>query len=158
MNTTPRLQRSRSDTMIAGVSAGIANYLGIDPVLSRLVFVLLLFSGPGLFVYLLLWLIMPQEPANQAPGQVFVAAGTPTERLKVYPMTGQNPDPEQEIPIQNLGEKRAQATPAGRNSVLGWILLGLGGFLVLQMIWPGFGAVLFPALLIGAGVYLLRRA
>ena len=162
MNGSNRLMRSRGDKMIAGVAGGIARYLNTDPVLVRLVFVLLAFSGPGLLIYPLLALVMPKEPAAPAPaagepGQVFVAEGTKTQRLRLDPMTSGPNDP-QEIPINNIGQAAdRQASAASRNQLLGYVLLGLGGFLVLQMIVPGVGHLLFPALLIGAGVYLLRR-
>jgi phage shock protein C len=158
MNMTPRLQRSRTDTMIAGVASGVAQYLGVDPVVVRLLFVLLTLSGPGLLIYLLLWLVMPREPAApQAPGQVFVATGE-TQRLRIDPSTGMSGDPEQEIPVNNLGARPAPAAGGAQgNRVLGYLLLGLGAFIALQMIWPGFAGLLFPAALIAAGVWLLRR-
>ena len=57
-----RLTRSTNDRMVAGVAAGLAEYLEIDPVLIRLAFVLLTFAGgPGLLAYLILWLIVPEE-------------------------------------------------------------------------------------------------
>ncbi len=60
---TKRLYRSKTDTMIGGVCAGLAKYLNIDPTIVRLVFVLmLLLGGHGLLVYLILWLVIPQEP------------------------------------------------------------------------------------------------
>lgn len=56
-----KLTRSNDDVMVAGVAAGIAEYLAVDPVLIRLVFVLLtLFGGHGILIYLILWLVMPQ--------------------------------------------------------------------------------------------------
>jgi phage shock protein C len=57
------LRRSRDDRMLAGVCGGLAEYLGIDPTLARVGFVVLsLLSAafPGLLVYLLLWLIVPE--------------------------------------------------------------------------------------------------
>lgn len=159
MNATNRLMRSRSDRMIAGVAGGIARYLGIDPVLVRVMFVLLAFTGPAILIYPLLAIVMPKEPPTDAgePGQVFVAEGTATQRLRIDPMTGAPQDP-QEVPINNVGQSRQGGLPTGnRNQLLGYILLGLGGYLVLQTLIPGVGHLLFPALLIGAGVYLLRR-
>ncbi len=51
-----------NDKMIAGVAAGIANYLGLEPIIARLAFVLFtLFGGTGGLVYLVLWIIMPKE-------------------------------------------------------------------------------------------------
>ncbi len=56
-----KLRRSRSDRMVAGVCAGLAEYFNIDPVLVRLVFVLLaLAGGPGVLLYIVLWIIMPE--------------------------------------------------------------------------------------------------
>lgn len=155
MNQTPRLMRSRSDRMIGGVAAGVARYLNTDPAIVRLLFVLLAFSGPGLLIYPLLWLVMPREPA--APGQVIVATGE-TQRLRIDPSFGAPGEPEQEIPVNNVGQRTQRpAVGAGGNRVVGYLLLGLGAFIALQMIWPGFAGLLFPAALIGAGIWLLRK-
>jgi phage shock protein PspC (stress-responsive transcriptional regulator) len=59
-----RLTRSSNDRMLAGVAAGIAEYLDTDPTLIRLLFVLLaLAGGNGLLIYLIMWLVMPEETA-----------------------------------------------------------------------------------------------
>ena len=68
---TPRsgLQRSREHRVIAGVCGGIAEWLGWDPTLVRVLYVLVsLLSAafPGILVYLALWLLMP-ERAEAAP-------------------------------------------------------------------------------------------
>ena len=53
-----RLYRNADDKILGGVASGLANYLGIDPVIMRIVFVLFL----GLFwVYILLWIIIPSK-------------------------------------------------------------------------------------------------
>jgi phage shock protein PspC (stress-responsive transcriptional regulator) len=45
--------------MIAGVAGGLAEYFGFDPTLVRLIFVLLtILGGPGIIIYLVLWLVM----------------------------------------------------------------------------------------------------
>ena len=62
-----RLMRSETDRMIAGVCGGVAAYLGVDPVLVRLAFVILLLaSGIGLAIYVILWVVMP-TPARAHP-------------------------------------------------------------------------------------------
>lgn len=64
MSAQPPLRRSRRDRVIAGVIGGLADYFGLDPRLSRIVYVLLsIFSAafPGLLVYILLWVLIPQE-------------------------------------------------------------------------------------------------
>ena len=64
--TTRRLYRSRSNRMLAGVCGGLATYLGIDPTIVRLIFVLMGLPGgvPGTLIYVLLWILMPQEPTG----------------------------------------------------------------------------------------------
>ena len=58
-----RLYRNKSDVMIAGVCSGLGEYLDVDPTAIRLAFVLLLFVGlGGLWIYLVLWIIMPMGP------------------------------------------------------------------------------------------------
>jgi phage shock protein C len=60
------LTRVRQGKLIAGVCGGIAKWLGWDPTLVRLGYVVLsvLSAGfPGLLIYILLWILMPQEPA-----------------------------------------------------------------------------------------------
>ncbi len=61
---TKKLYRSRTDRMISGVCGGLGKYLGIDPTLIRLVFVLLLLFGvgSGLILYIILMFIVPEEP------------------------------------------------------------------------------------------------
>jgi len=57
-----RLFRSADNKVIAGVCGGIGEYLGIDPVIVRLIFVILLvFGGSGLLLYLIFWLVIPSE-------------------------------------------------------------------------------------------------
>ncbi len=61
-----KLTRSNNDVMVAGVAAGLAEYLNIDPALVRLLFVLLtIFGGHGLLVYFILWIVMPQETVSE---------------------------------------------------------------------------------------------
>lgn len=57
-----QLLKSQEDRMLFGVSGGLAEYLNIDPVLVRLFFVLLVLStGWGLIVYILLAILMKEE-------------------------------------------------------------------------------------------------
>ncbi len=173
---TQRLMRSQTDKIIAGVAGGIGEYLTVDPVFIRLAFVALCFTGVGVLLYPVLWMIMPvtgsqrsgpdqafSEMRQQATRlgeevrEVFVSQGSASRRPRYDPMTGQPVEPEAEIPVNNIG---SGATPADlqsrRNRLLGMILIGIGGFIMLSMI-PGFGKIVFPILLIGAGLLVLRR-
>lgn len=73
------LRRSRSDRMIAGVCGGLANYFGVDSVLVRLIFVLVTAVwGAGILVYIVLAIVVPEEPIVTADvaGGVPAATGT----------------------------------------------------------------------------------
>lgn len=55
-------RRSRDDRMLGGVATGVARWIGIDPTLVRLGFVLAaIFSGFGIAVYIVMWLVLPAE-------------------------------------------------------------------------------------------------
>jgi phage shock protein C len=57
-----RLYRSEKDKMIGGVCGGLAQYFNIDPTVVRLIFVLfLLLGGPGLLVYIIMWIVVPMD-------------------------------------------------------------------------------------------------
>lgn len=58
-----KLYRSRKERMIAGVAGGLGEYFGIDPTLMRILFVVAaLFGGPGIIAYLIMMIIVPEEP------------------------------------------------------------------------------------------------
>ena len=60
-----KLYRSRRDRIVAGVCGGLGEYFNVDPILIRLVFVLLsIMGGHGILLYLLLAIIIPVEPGE----------------------------------------------------------------------------------------------
>jgi phage shock protein C len=67
-----KLMRLRQDRMVFGVASGIADYFNLDPVIIRLLFVLLtLTGGHGVLVYLLLAIFMPEEGSPVASANAF---------------------------------------------------------------------------------------
>jgi phage shock protein C len=62
MNDVKTLYRSKSNRMIAGVCAGLGDYLNIDPTIIRLLFVLgfFTFNGAMLLVYLIMAIVTPE--------------------------------------------------------------------------------------------------
>lgn len=63
-----RLYRSVTDRKIAGVAAGLAEYFVMDPLLIRLAFVILMLAGGGGFlIYLILWIVTPDNPVRFQP-------------------------------------------------------------------------------------------
>ena len=61
------LYRSRTHRMIAGVCGGLADWLGWSPTMTRILYVIVsvVAAGfPGMLVYLILWIAMPNAPAK----------------------------------------------------------------------------------------------
>ena len=61
------LRRSRSHRMIAGVVAGMAQYLGIDVALARVLYVLISICSaafPGVLVYIIFWILVPEAESE----------------------------------------------------------------------------------------------
>lgn len=68
MTTERRLRRSPDQKMIAGVIGGLAEYFERDPAVLRILYVFIsIFSAafPGIFVYLILWAIVPMRKAGE---------------------------------------------------------------------------------------------
>jgi len=67
-----KLTRSRDDRWLAGVCGGLAEYFKVDTVLFRILFVILTFTGAGIPIYLLAWLIIPAEGETESIGDSLV--------------------------------------------------------------------------------------
>ncbi|HEX6989089.1 MAG TPA: PspC domain-containing protein [Bacillota bacterium] len=171
-----RLYRSRKDTMIAGVAAGMAEYFHLDPTVVRLAWVLLLFAGPGLPAYLLAALIIPVEPAGfrtAAPaGRAGDAAGAQGANVGGAGVSGEGDDSGSsgDAGAAGTGGAAAGGSPAvggggtagGENPArhdgsrtFGWILIIIGAFFLLERFtwirWERF----WPVALILLGLYLI---
>jgi phage shock protein PspC (stress-responsive transcriptional regulator) len=71
-----RPRRSGTDRKIAGVAGGIGRTFGVDPVLIRVVFVVLtIFAGFGLTLYVLGWLLLPADGDEVSPGEALLGRG-----------------------------------------------------------------------------------
>lgn len=66
-----RLYRDAADKMIGGVCAGLANYMNVDPAIVRLLFAIVTFGGfgMGIFLYILLWIILPARDLDTYVGK-----------------------------------------------------------------------------------------
>lgn len=61
-----KLYRSRTDRSIAGICGGLADYFDSDPTMIRLLMLLLiLFGGLSIWAYIILWIVIPEEPARK---------------------------------------------------------------------------------------------
>lgn len=73
------LSRPRDEKKIAGVCSGIARYLGIDVTLVRILFVVFAVwpPGVGLIVYIVCWIVMPQDALLLPPAQTAQTQNAP---------------------------------------------------------------------------------
>ncbi len=132
-----KLYRSSKDKMIGGVAGGLADYFNIDPVILRILFVLLLFAwGASLFVYILFWIIVPLNPKQRFP------LGIDNEKT-----TEAGLDPE-----------FIQERKRNRRNVFAGILIAIGAIWLFGNIFPGFDmSWVIPLGLIGLGSYILYK-
>ncbi len=175
-----RLFRSRTDRMIGGVCGGLGNYFSVDPSLIRLAFVLLLvFGGSGFLLYLILWIVLPDEGrsytspeettranAQEIAGRArqfgqdiktaFGGSSVPAEAdSEGSPMPSSDRPPSS--PLSGSAPTRVGSTNGAW--VMGLILIGLGALFLLNNIFPNFFSFgqLWPVLLILIGLVMLRN-
>jgi phage shock protein C len=132
-----RLFRSSADRVLGGVAGGLAQYMQVDPVFVRIAFVLLaLFQGIGLIIYLIMWLVVPDEASASLNGEAVIRANAEDMRARVQQFAG--------------------SIRAGSQGPLlvGALLVSLGIMFLLREFGLPTG-VLWPLVLIGLGAFLL---
>ena len=60
-----KLYRSRTERSIAGICGGLAEYFDSDPTMIRLLMLLILFGGLSIWAYIILWIVIPEQPARK---------------------------------------------------------------------------------------------
>lgn len=65
MKSIKKLYRSRDDRVISGVCGGLGEFFKVDPVLFRIIFLIIaLPGGISILVYFICWILMPLEPMH----------------------------------------------------------------------------------------------
>ncbi len=162
-----KLYRSNRDKMLGGVAGGLAEYFAIDPTLVRIIFVVSLFAGgAGVLAYIILWIVVPEEPYAFASPNAG-SGGIPGTESK--PGTEGNPEtagtesgsqgeesaqPDYQKYYQAMAEQKHK-----RSSIFGVVLVGVGLLFLLDNFVPRihFGDF-WPLLLVAVGVGLLLNA
>lgn len=131
-----KLYRSKEDKVIAGVCGGVGEHFNIDPVWVRLVAILLLLAdGIGLILYIIAWVLIPENPLQKK---------------------GKKNEFEKQISsFEKVAKKKSNRQGM---TIIGFILVGAGIFEIARryISWIDFSLV-WPLLIIGVGVYLLKR-
>ncbi len=145
-----RLYRSRRDRQLAGVAAGMAEYLEIDPTLVRILWILSAFLGGfTILLYIILAFVIPLEPAT-APGPAGDPANPDAGANAGWPA---NPEWTPPPPDQRPDDRRG-----GRAGLfIGVLLIVFGAIAMANMLIPGWavGGLLGPAFLVALGAALL---
>lgn len=143
-NSTRRLFRSEGNKVIGGVSSGLGEYFQIDPTIIRIIFILLIFfGGSGIFIYLILWAVVPSE--------------SDTKKQSTDAIMSNFEDMKQSA--RSMADK-IKSNPENKNQSFLAIILVLLGALFL---FDNFNLInldigrLWPILLIILGILLLRR-
>ncbi|HYM84315.1 MAG TPA: PspC domain-containing protein [Candidatus Dormibacteraeota bacterium] len=135
---TSRVYRCRHDRRLAGVAAGLAEYLDVDVTLVRLAFVVsLFFGGLGFLAYVLLAIVVPLEPEGAADrGDATTLDGGPTSA--------------------DVSSHLHRHRPDGLwLTILGVILIACGANALLDLVVPGSDRFFWPAAVVVVGVALV---
>ena len=136
-----RLYRSRRVRVLGGVAGGLAKYFNLDPILVRVLFVIItILHGFGILLYVILWIVVPEEPFEIA-----------------YPQNqeGTEPNAEPNTNFDSTVPQPAKTNGTGR-IVAGVILIGIGLIFFADRIIPSFDlSDVFPIALIIIGALLL---
>ena len=136
-----RLYRSPTERRIAGICGGLAEYFNVDPVLMRVIFVLLLLSGIGLPAYIILWLVLPVRKKEEGTVEVIT------------------PDGQEEVVSEPSKTEESTKVRKKHNLLGGIILIGLGAIFLAENFLPVYRLNKFwPLLLIIFGLAILWKS
>ena len=133
-----KLYRSRRSRVFGGVAGGLGTYFGLDPILVRVIFVLVtIMHGLGVLAYIILWIVIPEEPFEMA-----------------YQFDKSEGNPE-DIKLNESGIAVEKKSNTG-SIVFGVILIGIGLLFLADKIIPSFCFVdFFPIAIIAIGGFLI---
>ena len=135
---------------MGGVCGGLGRYLAIDPVFVRLFFVILaLTDGIGFLLYIVLWVVLPEAESAELEFEGTVSSGA-------HEIAGK---------AREMGQEAQQVLVQRDPRIFNWVggaLIFMGAYFLLRNLdlpWLAWlrADLLWPLLLVGAGVFLLIR-
>ncbi len=147
------ISRSRHNKIFGGVAAGLGEYLTIDPIVIRVLFVVsVLFSGIGILLYLIMWIVIPEERI------IFddVSGSSANNNVNENSGTTNGAD---STSADNINFAFYQEKKKNGKVIFGIILVIIGMFFLGIEIFSFLNFDdLFPVILIGLGVFLLWKS
>lgn len=156
-----QLYRPSKNRVIAGVCGGFADYFNIDPAIIRILAVILAFTGTGLFIYILAWIVMPDETHIAGTNGSSWDSGQSTGYSSGY-TNGSDSGFESSTSDKDSWDRPAAKYDSEKNKfIIGAALVGFGMLLLIKQLFPVGGSKVFlPMLLVligGVIIYKGRR-
>ncbi len=158
MTMDKRIYRSRDNQMICGVCSGIAKYFNIDPTIVRILFLITLFTwGSGVLIYIICSIVIPVEPIEYAHNTY----DSNTHDNNTYYDSNSydnNTTYNSNTYDHNTPEKRNNLSNSNGRTILGIILVIIGGISILEKIFDWFSFdLVWPIAIIGVGFLILTK-
>ncbi len=160
-----RLYRSRTDRVIWGVCGGLAKYFDVDPVLIRIIFVVLAFAGGfAVLAYIIMAIVIPLEGSTAASPKDRIRENVMEMRSSAEeagreihdtftPKPGEQPETAKRT--QEMEEERARDR---RRNIIGIIIIAIGIIFLLGSLnifwWLHWGTV-WPLIIIVVGLLII---
>jgi len=135
-----KLYRSRRIRVLGGVAGGLATYFSIDPILIRVLLVIItIFHGFGLLLYIILWIVIPEEPFELA-----------------YQVKPETADPASQSDSGNTVFTEPKKSKDSGRIIAGVILIGVGLIFFADRVIPSFDlGDVFPIVMVLIGIALI---
>lgn len=140
-----QLYKSKNNKIIAGVAGGIAEYLEIDPIIIRILFIILAFiNGSGILLYILLMIIMPEKLSE---------SGKTSEEVPHSSKEGKST----QAPKTKEGKERKNTL-----NLIGILIVLVGVVLLIKQLFPSLffirWDIVWSIALIGIGILLIYKS
>ena len=147
-----RLFLSQDDKIVAGVCGGIAEYLNVDSIWVRLVFLIALFmNGVGFFAYILFWVLIPENPKQKHYRTVA------EEKVEEFSAKLKK-EMKREERVEKVKKKVVRSESSRGSFIFGGVLILIGGmFLFERFFWTIDWKFVWPSLLILLGIYFIFK-
>jgi len=134
------ISRSRQNRVLGGVASGLADYLTIDPIIIRILFVVsVFFGGIGILLYLIMWIVIPEEKLFSETNTNSFDANNSDDTINA-----------------NINFETTPKSKTGGQVIFGIILIFIGMFFLGIEVFSFLNFEdLVPILFVGFGVYLV---
>lgn len=149
-----KFYRSRTDRILFGICGGLGEYFSIDPVLFRLLFILLfMLHGVGFFIYIIMVFVTPQEPKSLSSAKESEKEGLGDEFNDLAEKVSEKA---KEI----SGEIKSDNKTSGSHNFLGIIIILFGLFFLMReflpLAWIDTDTI-WALAIIGIGLYIILK-